>query len=310
MWFYARTDLVWDLVVRLYNVDNHIMCTKIAAYPIIDAMLACRDIKFDKTDVHWDKTTVDILGMSEGGYTAMETCKVLQEEYSDIFNVSAAACVDGPYDVSESMINAIFDENAPVWEIEGFEMGIDSYAIPVVFAMSDTYSAEQPFFSYRNAIRNDVKGINFPEYFNDYYTDPSRNLGLDYTKPFLQDALGDMYKSNLSALSRQYVNILTDPNSFANNYLVDCNAFNNWTPEMNLMIFQCTEDDLIPVSNGERAIEAFRAAGSTTADITYFNEILDIGIGMIHFGASYSGFFKAFKWLDKLVYGNRLLNAD
>lgn len=293
------------------NYDNHIMCTKVAAYTVIDALLACRDIQFDKTDVQWDKKTVDILGMSEGGYTTMETCKVLQEEYSDVFNVFAAGCVDGPYDVSGSMINAIFADDLPSWDIEGFAMDLNVYSVPVIFALSDTYGKAQPFFSYKNAFRNDIKGIkNFPEYFNDFYTDPSRNVEMDNPTLFLKETLGDMYKSNISALSEQYVDILTNPNSFAHKFLVDCNAFNNWMPEMNLMIFQCIEDDLIPVSNGERAIEAFRAAGSTTADITYFNEIIDMGFGMIHFGASFVGFFKAFKWLDKLTYGDRFLNSE
>ncbi len=293
------------------NYDNHMICTKTSAYPVIDALLACRDIDFGKTDVQWDKKTVTVLGMSESAYTAMEVCKVLQEEYSDVFSVAAGACVDGPYDVSESMRAALFDDN-------GNNSSILSYMLPVVYSLSDTYGAAQPFFSYKNAIRNDIEGIdNFPEYINDYYTDPTRNVMMGGTSSFLRKAMEDKYESELSALSEQYLQTVLDPNSFANKFLKDCNSFDNWMPKMKFMIFQHPADDMIPPSNGERAIEAFRAAGSLTADITYFNETLDFGMGgddyyegMMHVGVSYVGMFKAFKWIDKIVYGDRLMNID
>ena len=293
------------------NYDNHMICTKTSSYPVIDALLACRDIEFGKTDVQWDKKTVTVLGMSESAYTAMEVCKVLQEEYSDVFSVAAGACVDGPYDVSESMRTALFDNN-------GNNSSILNYAIPVVYSLSDTYGATQPFFSYKNAFRNDIEGIdNFPEYVNDYYTDPTQNTYLGSTSKFLKNTISDKYESELSALSEQYAKTILDPNSFANKFLKDCNSFDNWMPKMQFMIFQHPVDDMIPPSNGERAIEAFRAAGSLTADITYFYETLDFGMGgddyyegMMHVGASYVGMFKAFKWIDKQVYGNRLMNLN
>ncbi len=293
------------------NYDNHIMCTKVSAYAITDALLACRDIEFDITDAQWDGKTVDIIGMSEGGYTTMEACKVLQEEYSDIFNVFAAACVDGPYDVAGSMIQAMFnkDEHAPV-SGDG-SMSIDWYTIPVLYSLSDTYGEAQPFFSYKNALRNDIEGIdNFPEYVNDYYSNPTRYIDVHSTADFLKNTLGDRYTSNRSALSEQYVETILDQESFVHKYLIQCNAFYNWTPRMNLMLFHHPADDLIPADNAKKAIEAFRAAGSITTDITYFNEYLDVGDGTIHAGASFTGFFKAFKWLDKQQYGDRFINSE
>ncbi|MCQ2059194.1 MAG: membrane lipoprotein lipid attachment site-containing protein [Bacteroidaceae bacterium] len=293
------------------NYDNHMICTKTSAYPVIDALLACRDIDFGNTDVQWDGKTVTVLGLSESAYTAMEVCKVLQEEYADAFNVVAGACVDGPYDVSESMRNALFNNNDK-------GNSIMSYAIPVVYSLSDTYGATQPFFSYKNAFRNDIEGIeNFPEYINDFYTDPTKNTDLSSTTSFLKKAMPGIYKSAISALSEEYLQTILDPNSFAYKFLQDCNSFDNWMPRMPFMIFQHPADNMIPPSNGERAIEAFRAAGSVTADITYFYETLDLNLGgsssagsFLHVGASYVGMFKAFKWIDKQVYGNRLMNLN
>ena len=85
------------------------------------------------------------------------------------------------------------------------------------------------------------------------------------------------------------------------------------------MLFQYPADGLIPLDNSKRALEAFRKAGSTTVDITYFNEVMDahalcdaLSITgddiAIHINACFAGLFKAFKWLDKQVYGERIVN--
>ena len=196
--FGAAMSMIYELIARTgyavlcpdglgmgENYDNHMICTKTGSYAIADALLACRDIVFDDEDAQWDKQSVCILGTSEGGYTAMETCKVLQEEYSDIFNVLAGACVDGPYDVSGSMLKALFGTTSQ--SHSAYEESLLNYVVPMIYSLSDTYGAVQPFFSYKNAFRNDVKGIdNFPEYLNKYYTDPSKYLDFSYTNSFIQ----------------------------------------------------------------------------------------------------------------------------
>ncbi len=50
-----------------------------------------------------------LLGYSQGGHATMVTQKVLQEEYADVFPVTASAPMSGPYDVSGIQSETILD---------------------------------------------------------------------------------------------------------------------------------------------------------------------------------------------------------
>ncbi len=286
------------------NYDLHNMCTKTGAYCIADALLAAKEIEPGCTDAAWDENSVYMIGLSEGAYLAMESSKIIQEEYSDVFTIKGTACIDGPYDIAETMANTIFNEPKQYADND-----ITVYIPTLMFSLSDTYSAAQPFFHYTNAFRNDIEGVeNLPQKIFEFMTDPANENAFSDVEPYISSLIGEDYTNILCALNQEYVDTLLDPESFAHKFLVNCNSFDGWMPRMPLMMFQCPADDLIPSVCAAKALDAFNNAGSITADITYFNDILDIGD--THVGACVSGLYKAFKWVDKLEYGDRLLNSN
>ena len=285
------------------NYDMHNMCTKVGAYSVIDAIMAARDITPNRTDAVWDKKNVYMLGISEGAYLALEASKVIQQEYDDVFNIKATACIDGPYDVSGTMMDAVMSDDAPSNPF----IEMSTFIPSIVFSLSETYGQAEPFFLYTNAFRNDIKGIDFPNKVYDYYTDPKNDSVFINVGGYMKNIIGsDTYRNERSALSETYVNAMTDPTSSVRPYLEACNAFYNWMPKMPLNLLHNPADDLISVDNTINAYNAFIKAGSVTTEYTIFNEHMEVGF--FHGGACIVGMLKGFKWFDKFQYGDRLIN--
>lgn len=269
------------------------MATKISAYNVIDAILAAQEIVIDNDDTVWDKQNINLFSLSLGAYSALETAKVIQQEYSDLLKVKTTACVDGPYDISGIMMDAMLHND-----------NIQFYVPSLVFSFDNVFSAYEPDFSYTNTLRNDIPG--FQEGYSGVYLNPDENDPVHATNRYLKTALGYDCKDETKALSQSFIDSIQCPTSNLQKYIRTCNAFYNWVPEMPVMFFHNPGDPTVIVDNVYKAMEEFNKAGCVTVDYTLFPEYLE----QIYFhgGACVIGMFKAFKWIDKQVYGDRIVN--
>ena len=212
-----------------------------------------------------------LIGYSEGGYTTMAAHKMIEENLSDEFMITASAPAAGPYDLSSVMVDLMLS----------FEPYGQPYYLPyTVLAYQDKY--------------NVVEEIG--EYFTDYYAEILPNLFDGY------HSAGEINEVMPSIPIEIFRSEVID--DFSNNLdhplrlrLAE-NDLYDWAPIAPMKIFHSEGDELVPIENSENAYMNFIFNGSPNVDFehgpwgthqdaapmiligaaTWFNDLKHIGI--------------------------------
>lgn len=236
-----------------------------------------------------------ITGYSQGGHAAMAAYKYIQEEYSNDFDVTAAAPMSGPYDISGVMK----DLSLTTTENYSFPAYIVYTALSFNEAYGNLYTDLEEFFR--------------PEYvpmIEQFYND---DIDLFTLNQFLIGSLTNEYGGSYPyyLLQDSISNALAnDPTHPANVALAD-NDLYDWLPEAPTRIYYCTADDQVPYQNSIQAETYMLANGApdleaidvlstadhggcvepaTIATIFFFAEYAEYGPYLSTAEASASGF--------------------
>jgi len=201
-----------------------------------------------------------ITGYSQGGYASMVFHKYLESASNTDYQVTAAAHLSGPYNLSGVMRDVIIGNTA--YEYPAY---IPNTILGFQEAYGDLFTSMNEVFK--------------PEYIDDitkYY-----NGGLSIT------GLNDRLYQKLIALTGSAVGkrmlqddflekFIQDPENRANVILRENDVY-DWAPKAPTRIFYCKGDDQVPYLNSTTAHAAMQARGATMLVTTDLNSGADHG---------------------------------
>ncbi len=185
-----------------------------------------------------------MMGYSQGGHVAMAAHKMIQEQYSDEFTVTAAAPMAGPYDVSGAMYDILMKEEAYV---------TPSFFPYVLYSYNPIYK----IFDDLDEIFISPYNTQLKEYFREGTTYdlsavdeilPSSKIPTDIIKPEI------------------VTEIKNNPNHPLRLALAD-NDLYNWTPTAPIQMYHCDQDVHVPPANSEKAYNQFITNGATNVTV-------------------------------------------
>ena len=217
-----------------------------------------------------------LTGYSEGGYVAAATQKMIEEEYSDTFEIAGSALCAGAYDMSGTMFETM---------ISGEEYGEPFYLPYVIFSYHDSY-----------AILDDISDYFTPEYadtlqtlFNGEYgsgpiNDAMPSIPIEVMDPDLVDEVINDYDHPFRQKLRE-------------------NDLYDWAPESPTQLIHSYGDELVPYENAEIAYEYFINNGANNVELS----LVDFGS---HQDAAPNILIGVFYWFEQLRESEYFLLGD
>lgn len=241
-------------------------------------------------DVTWNGQLY-LMGFSEGGYATVVSARALQERGTP---PNAAAGLDGPYSLSQTMRNIIINSGT------SFPA---AYFVPLMVAgYSPIYSTTVPVLAITAAFIPNPPG----------YTPVSGS----YAQDLVNLTNGDHSSEEIDALARQAVpytgpaSVLssafrTDLSNTASQLvqtLVINDAYYNWQPTFPLRLIHNNDDDLVPVQNATLAAAAFAGQSNVTSELYTFNST---ALGSVHATSLPVATVLGFRYIDSFAFPNR-----
>ena len=204
----------------------------------IDLMRAARQLCNELGAAYSDQ--LFIFGYSQGGHAAMATTKAIQEDYSDEFTITASAPMSGPYDLDGAQTDLVLADEP---------YGAPFYLPYLMFGYNEVY---------------------------DMYDTPSDYLLAPYDSilPALFDGThsGGEIDAVMPPVPKNIIrpevldDFINNPNNPFRLALKE-NDLTGWTPEVPILMYYCSGDELVTFQNSINAQNIFIANGSTTTDI-------------------------------------------
>lgn len=229
------------------NIMHPYVHAKTEALAGIDLMRATRELT-QTLDFTWNQQ-VFVFGYSQGGHGAMALFKELETNYANEFTVTACAPMSGPYDISETQANVMWDHYSS-----------PSY-IPYVVA---GYQAVYP------DLLGDFNEIFNPDYaaFNGFSGGSTDFFAILNSTP-LPDTPSHIFLNNILD---DYVSDEDHPLKLA---LRD-NDLYDWTPKAPVFIMGCCDDEQVVYESAIIAEEKFIENGATDVQRVDFCETVPI----------------------------------
>ena len=199
-----------------------------------------------------------LTGYSEGGYATMSLHKLLEEEHSDEFTVTASAPGAGAYDKTE-FAKYILNSDQPLSFINSYLWVLDTYNKVYDLNRPYSYYLKEPY-----ATRVQQNGT---------------NASID-TNP--QKLFSDEFRN--SVLNGSDSKLLQ---TFGDNNVYD------WQPKAPVALFHGTDDDFVPFFNSQNAYDAMRKRGAEQVQLVpiqggdHFTSVPQFALGMFSFFEQY-----------------------
>jgi hypothetical protein len=261
----------------------------------VDMMRATRELDNDDSFGQFGLTDqVFVTGYSQGGHAAMALHRVLETDFSDEFQVTAAAPMSGPYSISESMVD--------------FTLGDMEYETVAYLAWLT--------LGYQVAYPNTVGQLTLEEIFRPEFI-PSiidfrdENTDLWTMNGILLDILRDSTGTTRprDMLLPEILNsILTDPTHPFSVALADNDTF-DWSPQAPTNMYYCVGDDQVTFENAILAESVMQANGSSATAVRADSDLFpaDHGACVLPAATRALAFFNG---LRNLTTDTNDLNAD
>lgn len=179
-----------------------------------------------------------VTGYSQGGHASMATTRLLQQEYSDRFPVTASAPMSGPYNISQT-----------VWDGRK-----GPYGYPVFFFL---------------LLQSYYQSIGHPERMGEALNKPYDTLipplmdgyhSIEYIDSLLPDTI---FKTAKPEFMHRFE---TDSNFFFRVYLKQNDVY-DWVPKMPMQLCYCDADEEVTYQNSITAYNTMKKNGSTSVEL-------------------------------------------
>lgn len=254
------------------NHDVHPYCLSTLSRSATGMIYAAK-----QTPLRWDGR-IFLMGYSEGGYVTLATAKDMQLNHPDL-NLVAAAALDGPHSLSDTMRNLMLSADAQ------FKT---PYFMPYVVA---GYGEQYPeVIHFNTAVVDQPEGFNWSLY---------QMLFGEYAGGQISTKMEEVnpYEGPRSILTPATLNALNNPASELNQVFKDNDSFYDWTPSADLHILLCHNpyDETVPVENSRLAKQAWNNLANV--EVLYFTEMLE-GEDTVHAGALPYAYIKGITWIN------------
>lgn len=176
-----------------------------------------------------------ITGYSQGGHVAMATHKMIQEQYSTDFTVTASSPMSGAYDLTGVMSQVMYEEYSHPGYLPFLLLSMnEAYNL---LADADVYSIFKS--PYDSVIRSMLNGDN----------------KLKSLNPYLPPRPVDMIKDSFMAAFEN------NPD-FPFKKALESNNLYNWKPETPIQMCYCTADEQVSYQNAFVARDAMKELGA------------------------------------------------
>ena len=220
--------------------DFHPYCLNIpSANTVIDMIRSVRNFCNNSEDIQLNEQ-LSLIGYSEGGYATLAAQKMMEENFSDEFDITISLPMAGPYDMSVTMVDVMLNNTEPY--------GKPYYLPYVLLAYIEYYDLGEleNFFLPEYA---EMLPIWFDGNHSDAYIDEQ------LPNPPIQILLPDLIQEFES-----------DSSHFLRVHLQD-NDLINWAPQSLTYIFHALADELIPFENAQIAYDNFIINGSDNINL-------------------------------------------
>ncbi|MGF1586257.1 MAG: alpha/beta hydrolase family protein [Bacteroidales bacterium] len=174
-----------------------------------------------------------LTGYSEGGYATMALLKLLEEEHSNEFKVTAATAGAGAYNKT-AFAKHIMESNTRLTYINSFLWVLDTY--------NNIYGLNRPynhFFNEPYAGTIEAGGV---------FANTQRNPSILFTDEFRSGIL--------QGTDSQFLNVLADNDNY------------DWKPVTPLRLYHGTDDDYVFYFNSVTAYDAMKERGSSSVSFS------------------------------------------
>jgi len=239
---------------RGFHPYIHAATESSASLDMLNASLEYLDVR----EPEWNPNYLFVAGYSQGGHASMAIHKEIEDFWSFVYPVTAAAHMSGPYSVSGVMRDKILSDDS---------YGTPSYIAYVMLGLNTIYG------NLFNTV-DDIFKEPFATSINNFY---SGSINLTVLNNQLVAALaadGDTINKRMFQDSTLN-NIITNPNHPINVALRENDTY-NWAPAAPTRLYYCSGDEEVPYQNSIVAESAMTGLGA--ADV----KAIDLGPTLSH----------------------------
>ena len=245
-----------------------------SATAVVDILIASKEFCLLHNIYYNDQ--LFLTGYSEGGYVTAAAQKMIEEEYSNIFNITGSALCAGAYDMSGTMFDVMVSYQ---------EYGAPYYLPYVVLAYQDTYH-----------LVDDVEEYLLPEYADTLQTLFNGEYGSGDIDAIMPSVPIEIFRPEVID------EVIQDYNHPLRQRLRE-NDLYDWAPQSSTRIIHSYGDELVPYQNSQIAYEYFLQNGST-----------DVELSLVEFGGHQDAapqiLMGAFYWFELLKNTESFLIGD
>lgn len=218
--------------------------------------------------VSWNKQTF-LYGYSEGGFVTMAAARELEERNSDL---SGVVCMDGPYDLSGTMLNVMLSN--------------DPFPVPYFLPMMLVgYNAIYPSAFDYNLMLKEPYRTDIPKYANGFYDNDKVNSIMPQSKILKE------------VFTPAFLDTLQNKSSSAYRALYENNSYVGWAPKSKMLLWHCKNDDCVPFGNFVAAKERFSSLGLKNIDYVEWPAVDPEPGKTIHVTIATRAFYEGSLWI-------------
>lgn len=268
----------WIIIMPDYQgmgddiTENHPYCVnnRLATATADMVVAAQNSLSCNRNDyVKWNGQTY-LYGFSEGGFVTMAAARELENRN---VSLSGVVCMDGPYDLSGTMLDVMLSDNPfPV-----------PYFLPMLMVGYNTMYPET--YDYELMLKEPYK-TDIPEYTNGFYNDSVVNSKMPPDK-ILKKIFTDAFYDSLKNF-----------NSKAFQVLYENNAYINWAPKSKMLLWHCQNDDCVPFGNFVTAKQRFTELGLSNVEYVEWPPVeLNPDRKTVHVTVAPRAFYEGSRWI-------------
>jgi len=221
--------------------------------------------------ITWDGNLF-VFGYSEGGFVTMAVTQELEKRN---ISLAGSVCMEGPYDLSGTMLDIMLGNNPfPV-----------PYFLPLMLV---GYHTIYPGIFDYGLMLKEPYNTNIPKYTNGFYSTDVVDSIMPGSK-----ILKEVFTGN-------FLDSLNSNASQAWKALYGNNTYTGWKPQSKMLLWHVKNDDCVPFGNFEVAKQAFQDAGALDIEYVEYPPVPNWA-GTVHESAAPVAFYTGAQWIYNQV---------
>jgi len=240
---------------------------ELTADAVIDMLRATRNYACENNLELSDK--LFLAGYSEGGYATMATQKIMENDYTDEFQLTAVAPMSGPYDLIGSTRNLLSRET----------YDIPAYMAYIVVAYNDIYG-----WNRLSDVFREPYATNLPDYFDG-------SQALSDVNALLPTTIDSLFRAD-------FVEAFLGGQESEIEEAIQENTLLSWGPVAPVRLYHGTADSTVTIRNTFDAYASLQANGGTSVELVTL-------LGADHFTGFMPSMILAEAWFDSIRTANQ-----